>query len=189
MKKLIVVMLVMSFLVFSGAASAQNGGYMEVKIHSDSIGNFEVSKNSASVDEDVDVGITLSGEYKVPMDSQWTLGGGIAYQLERAIDEPGAENFNFMPIYGIAQYNLVNSPSYLLGKLGFNTMNLDNLGSDADENSGLYYAIGAGKSFGQNNEYVFEGLYSVNNGEIEENTGETFDVSYSKFTVSIGRKF
>lgn len=189
MKRLVVLMLVLAMLIFSGSVLAQNSGNFEAKIGADILGNIEASDSGISLDEDTDMGITLIGEYKVPMNSQWVFGAGIAYQLDRAADASGAEDFNYTSFYGIAQYKLVDNPMYLIGKLGYNTLYFDNTPSNIDVNGGLYYGFGAGTYFGQNNNYVAEALYSVNNGKFEADDGSSADIDYSKFTISLGMKF
>lgn len=188
MKKLVIFMVVISLVVFNGAVLAQTSGNFETKLRLDIGGNLDLSYNNVSVDDDVETGFTLIGEYKVPTNSQWTLGAGMAYQLDRSVDNSGAEDFNFIPLYGLAQYNLAENPVYLLGHLGYNLFDAD-WGDDIDYNGGLYYGFGAGVNFGENNNYVAEALYSVNNGEIEDDSGDTADVEYSKFTISLGMKF
>ena len=186
MKKEIVLILVMTFVLFAGSASAQNSGYFEAKIGADIGGNFEISNSFVSESENTKAGLTLTGEYKIPYTSDLTFGAGISYQLDRGIDVPSGRDLSFVPVYGIIQYELENSPLYVLGHLGFNSFDYD---IKADTNGGLYYGLGAGTNFGVNNQYVFEALYSVNNGEIEDNYGYSVDVEYSKFTFAVGRKF
>ena len=184
--------LVCLFLTISSGVMAQNPGYFEAKLGVETFGNADIDLGNSgiSLDEDVDAGISLTGEYKVPLkNNQWTLGGGLNYQFGRAVDNSGAEDFNFTSFYGLGQYDLANSPMYLIGKLGYNTLNLDNIPSGADENGGLYYGLGAGFNFGEQDQYVIEALYSVNNGEIEEVNGVTSDIEYSSFAISLGMKF
>ena len=189
MKKLSVIVLVVLFLTVSGSAMAQNQGYFEAQIGADVLGNLDVSGGGVSSDEDTDAGISLTGEYKIPLENNsWVLGAGLNYQLARAVDASGAEDFNFTSFYGLAQYDLNDTPMYIIGKLGYNTFSVDNLAIDEDENGGLYYGVGAGFNFGENDQYVLEGLYSVNNGELEDGI-DTIDVEYSKFTVAIGMTF
>lgn len=193
MKKLVVFMLVVAMLVFSGSVLAQNTGYLETKVGLDIMGDLEVSNDLVSIGGfDVETGFTLIGEYKVPTNAQWTLGAGIAYQLDRALDTTGARDFSFTPIYGLAQYNMIESPLYLLGHLGYNMFDLDvnnQPNVNIDHSGGLYYGFGVGVNFGENNNYVAEGLYSVNNGKVEDNAGNSADVEYSKFTISLGMNF
>ncbi len=183
MKKLTVLLLVMALLVFSGSALAQNQGYFEAKFGIDVMGEFDPDGSS---EEDVETGYTLTGEYKIPMDAMWTYGAGISYQLDREFDDSSSDEFNFTSVYAIGQYNLEDSPTYLLGHLGYNTF--DGSESSLDYSGGLYYGLGAGFNFGQSNQYVAEFIYSVNSGEVE-NGGDTTDVDYSKISMSVGMKF
>ena len=182
MKKLTVLLLVMALLVFSGSALAQNQGYFEAKFGIDVMGEFDPDGSS---EEDVETGYTLTGEYKIPMDAMWTYGAGIAYQLDREIDVTDGGEFNFTSVYALGQYNLEDSPTYLLGHLGYNTFDGDGPG---DYSGGLYYGLGAGFNFGQSNQYVAEFIYSVNSGEYEDG-GDSTDVDYSKISMSVGMKF
>ena len=189
MKKIVLGLLIISLLIFSSSAMAQNRGYFQAQIGLDVFGDLEATVAGLSASEDVETGVSLIGEYKVPMEnSQWTWGGGITYQLGRSEDVSGAEDFNFTSFYGLAQYDISDNPLYIVGKLGYNTLSVDNLPSDLDESGGLYYGVGAGYNFGEDENYVFEILYSVNNGEVEDNT-DSIDVEYSKFTASVGMKF
>ena len=189
MKKIVLVLLIFALLIFSSSAMAQNQGYFQAQIGLDVFGDLEVSDAVFAYSDDTNTGVSLTGEYKVPMDnSQWTLGGGINYQLDRSVDATGADDFNFISFYGLAQYDVSDNPHYIVGKLGYNTLSVDNLPSDVDESGGLYYGVGAGYNFGEDENYAFEILYSVNNGEIEDNV-DSVDVEYSKFTASVGMKF
>ncbi|MGM0548049.1 MAG: outer membrane beta-barrel protein [Bacillota bacterium] len=181
MKSKILVLLLAAFLVvgLSSASMAQVPGYWDIKGAIDFGGEIDIDGQS---DQDVDSGFTLVGEYKVPYTSQWTLGAGMRYQLDRETDDT-KKDFNFIPFYGLAQYNMQNSPYYLLGHLGYNTFDIDTY---SDESGGMYYAVGAGMDLASN--MSAEVMYSVNNGEAEVK-GTDQDVEYSKLTVSLGYQF
>jgi hypothetical protein len=200
MKKITVLVLMFLFLISSGVM-AQNQGYFQAQIGADLFGEIDVENYG---DQDTDAGISLIGEYKVPMNnSPWTFGGGITYQLEREEDADYlASEFDFTSFYGLAQYDIVDNPLYFIGKLGYSTFNLDMpigavnnyFGTNVsyDESGGMFYGIGAGYTFGEKENYVFEFLYSVNKGEVElsdQTNKTTMDFDYSKFTASIGMKF
>jgi hypothetical protein len=190
MKKLTLLFLVFMLLI-SSSVMAQTRGFFEAKIGADFLGEVDIDDNSGlgSTDLDLDTGISLTGEYKVPMsNNRWTFGGGINHQLERSIDVVNGEDVNSTAFYGLAQYSLPDSPIYLLGKLGYNTFDLEGVNDDFLD-GGLYYGLGAGFTFGKTNNYVFETLYSVNNGELEDNSGYKADFEYSKITMSVGMKF
>jgi len=182
MKKTVLVLFLAAFLVFSisAASMAQIPGYWDIKGAIDFGGEIDIDGS----DQDVDSGFTLVGEYKVPNTAQWTFGGGVRYQLDREIDNANSNDFNFVPFYGLAHYNMQNSPYYFLGHLGYNTFDIDGL---SDESGGIYYAVGAGMDLASN--MSAEIMYSVNNGEAENNLGNNFDVEYSKLTVSLGYQF
>ena len=163
----------------SAASMAQVPGYWDLKGAIDFGGEIDIDGVG---DDDVDSGFTLVGEYKVPYTSQWTFGAGMRYQLDREIDGSSTD-FNFVPFYGLAHYNMQNSPYYLLGHLGYNTFDIDNY---SDESGGMYYAVGAGMDLARN--MSAEVMYSVNNGEAEVK-GSDEDVEYSKLTVSLGYQF
>lgn len=180
MKKLVVLLLMMALVFFSSSAMAQNQGYLEAKIGFDVMGEIDTGET-----EDVKSGVTLAGEYKIPMDNVWTYGFGIAYQLDREFDDGSGREFNFIPIYALAQYDLADSSTYLVGHLGYNMF--DGSNSAADYNGGLYYGLGAGFLFGETSNYTAEFLYSVNSGEVEYEG--TTDADYSKITMSVGMRF
>lgn len=184
MKSKILVLFLAAFLVIglSSASMAQVPGYWDIKGAIDFGGEIDIDGAS---DEDVDSGFTLVGEYKLPYTSQWTLGAGMRYQLDRETDDT-KKDFNFVPFYGLAQYNMQNSPYYLLGHLGYNTFDID---GSSDESGGMYYAVGAGMDLASN--MSAEVMYSVNNGEADDflRSGNDVDVEYSKLTVSLGYQF
>lgn len=178
MKRTALVLLLAVFLVvgLSSASMAQLPGYWDIKGAIDFGGEVEVDGS----DEDADSGFTLVGEYKLPSTTQWTFGGGVRYQLDRE-GENSKNDFGFVPFYGLAHYNMQNSPYYFLGHLGYNSFDMDNVG---DTSGGLYYALGAGMDLASN--MSAELMYSVNSGEIDSGN---LDVDYSKFTVSFGYQF
>lgn len=182
MKRTVLILLLASFLVVgvSSASLAQVPGYWDIKGAIDIGGEIDID---GSGEDDVDSGFTLVGEYKVPQTTQWTLGAGVQYQLDREIDNGSNTDFNFVPIYVLAHYNMQNSPYYFLGHLGYNSFDMDSTG---DTSGGMYYAVGAGMDLASN--MSAEVMYSVNNGEAEI-SGSDRDVDYSKLTVSLGYQF
>jgi hypothetical protein len=183
MKKLVVLLLMMALVLFSSSVMAQNQGYLEAKIGFDVMGEIDFDPGSS---EDVDSAVTVAGEYKIPMDNVWTYGAGLAIQLDREIENAGGLEVNFTPIYALGQYDLADSSTYLVGHLGYNL--LDGSESAYDYSGGLYYGLGAGFVFGETSNYTAEFLYSVNSGEIEDGP-DTYDVDYSKVTMSVGMRF
>lgn len=186
MKKTALVLLLAVFLVvgISSASMAQVPGYWDLKGAIDFGGEMEIDNHK---DTDTETGFSLVAEYKVPSTAAWTFGGGVQYQLDRDLDEHGyGQSFNFVPFYGLAHYNMQNSPYYFLGHLGYNTFDIDN---SSDTSGGLYYALGAGMDLGS--DMSAELVYSVNKGEIEDfkSVKGDKDVEYSKLTVSLGYQF
>lgn len=182
MKKLVVLLLMMALVLFSSSALAQNQGYLEAKIGFDVMGEIDPDDGSS---EDVDSGVTIAGEYKIPMDNVWTYGAGLTYQLDREVDDGTGHEFNFTSIYALGQYDLADSSTYLVGHLGYNTFDGDFFD---DYSGGFYYGLGAGFVFGETSNYTAEFLYSVNSGEVEDGP-DTYDVDYSKITMSVGMRF
>ncbi len=183
MKKTVLVLFLAAFLVvgISAASMAQVPGYWDIKGAIDFGGEIDIDGEPSN--QDVDSGFTLVGEYKVPNTAKWTFGGGIRYQLARETDN-SKKDFSFVPFYGLAHYNMQNSPYYFLGHLGYNTFDIDGY---SDESGGMYYALGAGMDLASN--MSAEVMYSVNNGEAESSSGKNLDVEYSKLTVSLGYQF
>ena len=179
MKKTALVLILAAFLVvgISSASMAQVPGYWDIKGAIDFGGEIDIDNVG---EQDADSGFTLVGEYKVPYTAEWTFGGGIRYQLDRETDN-SKQHFNFVPFYGLAHYNMQNSPYYFLGHLGFNTFNIDGYN---EESGGMYYGFGAGMDLASN--MSAEVMYSVNSGEIDSGSR---DVDYSKLTVSLGYQF
>lgn len=221
MKKNVLGVLIVLMLIFSSTVMAGSSGYFEAKLGADFLGELELNYEGLNLPAvDVTTGFSLSGEYKVPLeDSQWSLGAGLGYQANRNLEtgfinylngdsnsETFNVDFNSTALYALLQYDLANEPIYLVGKLGYSITNADisnipdSRDADVDINGGLYYGVGLGYNIGRN--YVIEGLYSVNNGEVkimQENTeirrlndtndSGSFVLGYSKFTLSIGMKF
>ena len=160
---------------------------------------------TATTAEDVNDGVSLSVEQVIYANNNYGLGGGIAYQIERELKDYEGK-FNFIPIYGLAKLRTVPrdiyQPSfYLTGQLGYNILegDRDYKGKDGVLDGGLYYGIGGGLSF--KNGFLFELLYSVNNGSYEaqgvgyDGYGYFFpykinvDIEYSLIRLSIGYSF
>ena len=178
MKQKVLVLLLAVFLVvgLSSVSMAQVPGYWDIKGAIDFGGEIDIDGQNK---EDAGSGFTLVGEYKMPYTNNWTFGGGVRYQLAREIDNSSNYDFNFVPFYGLAHYNMQNSPYYFLGHLGYNSFDMDNTG---DTSGGMYYALGAGMDLGS--DMNAEVMYSVNSGEADDQ-----DVDYSKLTVALGYQF
>lgn len=167
-------------------------GYFETRLGVEPLGNSKASLGALSGEEDVKTGISLTTEYKLPLkETQWTMGAGINYQVDRGFDvEDSNEKFNFTNIYGLTQYDINNTPVYLVGKLGYGIFSLDPKPETSEISGGLYYGLGTGMTFGEDDQYVIEGLYSVNNGkEDSDSLTETAEFEYSTFQISAGMRF
>ncbi|ADQ13916.1 outer membrane beta-barrel protein [Halanaerobium hydrogeniformans] len=214
MKKIVLGVLIVLMLIFSSTVMAESSGYFEARLGADFFGELELNYEGLNLPAvDVATDFSLIGEYKVPLeDSQWSLGAGITYQLNRDL-ETGFINllyessssdtidvdFSSTALYALLQYDLANEPIYLVGKLGYSIIDADISGitdtfnvEDVDVNGGLYYGVGLGYNIGRN--YVIEGLYSVNKGDVNITISDTnddidLDLGYSKFTLSLGMKF
>ncbi len=188
MKRLMVVLVVMALMLFSFNVFAQAQSSWSVKAGIDFGSTLEVENED---DVDTEMGYSLIGEYKMPYRQSWNLGAGLAYQLNRSDDDADADfDFGFTPFYGLAEYRMEDSPLYFLGHLGYAGMRFeDNNYADTDSSGGLYYALGGGMDFGER--YEAEVLYTSNAGEIEytNETIETYEVNYSKITMTFGMRF
>lgn len=161
-----------------------------IKIGLDMAGEHKVSVVGVSSSEDVNMGISLSGEYVSAIDKNIGIGFGMTFQIPRAQkDYPG--NFNFIPLYGLVKIGSVASEvsPYLIGQLGYNLLYMgDNTyKGDGSLSGGIYYGIGGGLIF--RNLSQIEILYSVNKGSWELAGYPNFDVEYSKITLSFGFNF
>lgn len=189
MKKFSVIMLAL-VLVFAvgtmvSAQTAWENGNFIIKGGMDFNGNIDVEKGD---DHDVDSALSLTGEYLVPVQNNLSYGVGLTYQLQRDIDEDDAPEFNFIPFYGVIKYQTqMNSEyaPYFLGQLGYNSFDMDDV--DGDCNGGLYYGIGAGMEISK--DLDVELLYSVNNGEIDPDAEDAYDVDYSKLRLGVSYSF
>lgn len=179
-KILFVVLFVM--LVCSTAVFAAEG-YFNAKFALDFSG--VLSENDYSYD--VDDGVTIAGEYLVPYNDSFDFGAGLAYQIERGLDEWDEEaKIRFIPLYGIAKYKI--DQSYIVGQVGYNFFD----GSDEyklvwETEGGLYYGIGAGMNF--SDDFFGEIIYSVNNGKLIDEEMEDIDVENSRVSLMLGYSF
>jgi|GEM_PF-1420313 hypothetical protein len=186
MEKIMVVLVLMAMVLFSFNVFAQAQSSWSVKAGIDFGSELEVDGED---DVNTKMGYSLIGEYKMAYMQNWNLGAGIAYQLDRSDDEAGNNfDFGFTPFYGLAEYRMQDSPLYFVGHLGYAAMRFeDNNDPDTDSSGGLYYALGGGMDLGER--YEAEVLYTSNTGEIEYPNDETYDVDYSKITVTFGMRF
>jgi len=190
MKKIILLM-IFSLVVFSGVAGAQADGEMLFKLGYDLGGEVELTpEEGVKETEDVESGYAVTGEYKFASESEWKLGAGLTYQLERDVEPSGSDNvpIRYTPIYGLAEYQLQESPVYLVGHLGYNLFDADEPDID-NKSGGMYYAFGGGMKF--EDKYQLDILYTVHNSSAEFEYEEIvkIDFEYTKLTVNFGMKF
>lgn len=185
MKKLILVLLLASLLVFSANVLAQAQNTWSIKAGMDMGSSIDIDGNKT----DTKIGYTITGEVRNPYRRNLNLGLGVAYQLDRDDDENKDYNFGYTPIYALAEYRMQQSPIYFVGHLGYAGMRFDEDSSIyKNASGGVYYALGAGMDLAQR--YEAEVLYTNNSGELEEKySNNKVDADYSKLTISFGMKF
>jgi len=189
MKKIIplaiMCILVVFFTVHNTFAEGIGG---TLKLGVDFDGDHEVSGYGLSGTEQVDTGVSFSGELFTKIGYNLDLGGGITVQIPRS-QENFEGDFYFIPIYGAirTRFETGNVAPYFIGQLGYNFFDGD---SDykgyADLEGGLYWGLGGGVIINQH--FLIELLYSVNNGTAEV-FGYEFDIEYSKVTLNFGYNF
>ena len=141
---------------------------------------------------DVENGFSIGGEVTTPMSEQLMLGGGIVYQLQRAIDEEGWDDwkFNYVPIYGLIRYNFVaeSVTPFVSANIGYGLLFADTPVDDLETEGGLYWGFGGGVIF-KNNIFI-EGLYTTNNGTISsDDLDAEADHTYTKISIFVGYMF
>ncbi len=165
-----------------------------VKFGYDLSGTHEVSAFGITVEEDVESGISVGGEFLFHANPNIDFGIGLSHQLERSFEDVPAE-FQFTSLYGTVRLktNLEPVDPYICGQLGYGYLDGDSdyRGTgiyEADLEGDLYYGLGLGAII--NKHFLIELLYTVNEG-----TGrlEYFqiegDIRYEKMTMNIGVNF
>ena len=194
MKK-IIPLAIMSVLVvlFTAHISLAEGGFGGTfKLGIDFPGDHEVSGYGLSGTEDVDTGVSLSGELFANVAKNFDIGGGITVQIPRS-QKDFEGDFYFIPLYGAmrVRFDTENVTPYFIGQIGYNFFDGDSNYKgygmyEADLDGGLYWGLGGGVIF--NKHFLIELLYSVNNGT-GTILGYEFDIEYSKVTLNIGYNF
>jgi hypothetical protein len=149
-----------------------------------------ISSTKSSTD-----GFSISLEATDCLQPSIILGVGFTYQIPRSITAEGKTgNFNFIPIYGILKYK-INPLVDIIGHLGYNLFNGDReYKGDASLQGGLYYGVGGELKL---REFIISFFYSEHKGSFSQSgwISDGYylhyydlkgDVSYSKFTISIG---
>lgn len=205
MKRLGILVLVLSLLLVSGSAFAQNDMARMFRSGEFFVGaNYDMggSLKDADTSYDTKAGFSITGEYVMPFRDEVSFGAGVTYQLPRGAEGGGFPvdaEFNFIPLYGLVKYDLEEG-AYVTGHLGYNLFNgNDDFVGAGELSGGLYYAAGIGMNLGQFNnsdqmnlnllDQMNLGLmYSVNNGTYTEGTDET-ELSYSKLSLTFNYRF
>ncbi|MCL1971708.1 MAG: hypothetical protein FWG57_01815 [Endomicrobia bacterium] len=152
----------------------------------------EVNNSGIDKTEKADYGISLSAEQYGYVSRFAAIGLGIGFQFKRCLEEsPG--RFGFLPLYGAFKMRFISEEDYhfyAVAHLGYNFLlaNSAYLDNKSDAGGGLYYAGGLGASY---NRYVFQVLYSVNNGSVKYSSPYAVarvdkDVKYSKVGFYVG---
>ncbi|MDA8141680.1 MAG: outer membrane beta-barrel protein [Desulfobacteraceae bacterium] len=191
MKKYYIWMVGLACMLFFDANQAFAGG--AIKVGLDFLGSHNASGSMSSASTDVDTGISTAGELFVELDDQFELGGGLGFQVPRALKDHSSDDFYFIPFYAAVR---VKAPSskftpYGIGQLGYNLFYANasykaRAGDDTDLKGGIYFGIGGGLILTKH--FLVELLYSKNFGKGTV-SGNSLDVEYSKVTLSLGYSF
>ena len=194
MKKIIPLAIISVLVVlFTAHITFAEGGFGGTfKLGIDFPGDHEVSGYGLSGTEDVDTGVSLSGELFANVAKNFDIGGGITVQIPRS-QKDFEGDFYFIPLYGAlrVRFDTENVTPYFIGQIGYNFFDGDSNYKgygmyEADLDGGLYWGLGGGIIF--NKHFMIELLYSVNNGT-GTILGYEFDIEYSKVTLNIGYNF
>ncbi|MDZ7673354.1 MAG: hypothetical protein U5K53_11085 [Halanaerobiales bacterium] len=157
MKRLGILVLVLSLLLVSGSAFAQNDMAKMFRSGEFFVGaNYDMGGSLKTPDKpyNTKAGFSITGEYVMPFRDEVSFGAGITYQLPRGLDDPDVPDsaeFNFIPLYGLVKYDLEKG-AYVVGHLGYNLFksNEDFVGA-GELSGGLYYGAGVGINLSQFN--------------------------------------
>ncbi len=162
-----------------------------IKLGVDFGGSWDTNEGNVNVGDNVSFAV----EYYKYFNPYIAAGAGILAQIPRGADGISG-SFGFAPAYiGIKVRSWPQEPGmygYIVGHIGYNLFYADGSFNDdlkISNNGGVYYAGGIGIVY---KAFIIEGIYGVNNGSAEDKingTGKTLDVSYGKFTLSVGYMF
>jgi hypothetical protein len=158
-----------------------------VKAGLDAPGTHEVEGGGGSGSTDVDGGAFLSGELYATVHPMLELGAGFELQFPRS-QQDFIGDFGFIPIYGLARFYPIVGPvaPYVIGRLGMSVFyGDDDYKGSGELEAGGHFGLGAGLVV---HRVQFEALYSVNTG-LYTIAGTEFDVTYSKWGISVGYVF
>ena len=150
--------------------------------------------------QNVNSGVSISGEYINYDSKNLGYGGGLTIQSARGLADVTG-NFAFTPIYALIKLRTAptrrNHYKYLIGQVGYNFFSGDRdyRGSDGSLDGGLYFGVGAGVAL---NRVALELLYTEDRGKVrasgtifDPTTGqsnafnESGDIRYSKLGLNI----
>jgi hypothetical protein len=172
------------------------------KVGIDFNGTHEVTNgNPSSINgtQDVNSGMSFSGEYVTYDSKNLGFGGGLTIQSARGLAGTTG-SFDFLPIYALVKLRTTptarNSYKYLEAQLGYNFFggDRDYAGDNGTLDGGVYYGVGAGIAF---NRLQFELLYTVDHGTASDSGydfnnnffSQSGDITYSKLGFSIGFQY
>lgn len=166
---------------------------VNVKIGLDMSGKHKISAEGDSLEEEVNQGTSISGEYLISINKNMEIGAGITYQIPRS-QKTYLGDFSFTPIYGLVKLNSVSNDTtlYVLGQFGINSYTGDSkyAGTGGSLTGGTYYGGGGGIVF--NKKFIIEALYSMNKGSYQVTVSGyrfKFEVEYSIISLFIGFLF
>ena len=177
---------------------ATDKGAMEIDVKAGYIAsnNLDFDGTSASTDSK----FVLGADFYYYVHPNVALGAGINNIFdsgETDYDNEGTykDKFGFTNIYFTVKPKLdlqsdIFTSVYGIVQLGYGLFRLDydaDGGPDPDTKNGLYWGIGAGAEIMKN--FIFELIYSCNNGKVEFQGSNSNDIKYSIFSINVGYKF
>lgn len=192
MKKLIVVF----GLIIAGSGVVTAAEFI-LKPNLDVAGSGKMEALGASVDYSAGTGFGLGAEVVDKVSDSVEIGAGFSYYFPRKMEKAkflGVETalaqetlFNFVPIYGLARFNIFsgdNIKGFSKVQLGYNVIfdGNDNFKGSSTLSGGLHYAVGGGLAFSN---ALIEMMYSVDEGS-SSGSGITAKMNYSKIALSVG---
>ena len=183
MRKLLVVVIAMMFLVATGDVGDTLAADGVIKAIIDFPGDGDISDSGYSVTADIDAGVGIGFDVLFDSAEMFDIGIGFIYQFPRSVEDD-AGKANFMPIYLVGKGYFTDENQqvrpYLYGHLGYNFFfGDDDFTGSADLEGGLYYSVGLGLLF--NNKFLieaglltFDEAYTREDGRTGYRTTEVF---------------
>ena len=132
MKKVLILVMLLSSMTAMGAEVILNGGI-------DPYRNVTVKPQG---DERADIGVSIGVEGLI-VNGKFKYGVGVEGRTKFMNDKFGWDNFYSTPVYAVAKYSFWND-FYVLGRLG----KVINTKTNISERTGDYFSFGLGKSIG-----------------------------------------